>query len=178
MPQAENERAGTRAARRSSGESHKRPAVKTAAPARSSCKLDEFIPYKLAIVANRMSQSIDRLFETRLNIRMPEWRIMMALNACGGLMFSEVVHRTRMDKARVSRAQRRLVDLELVNSVNDPADGRKVILSLTPKGQKMCASVVPQVAERQAWYLAALDDHEHRQLHMILDKLMRRSQEI
>jgi DNA-binding MarR family transcriptional regulator len=45
--------------------------------------------------------------------------IMMALNACGGLMFSEVVHRTRMDKARVSRAQRRLVNLELVNSVND-----------------------------------------------------------
>ncbi len=37
--------------------------------------LDDFIPYKLSVVANRVSQSIGRLFETRFNLQVPEWRI-------------------------------------------------------------------------------------------------------
>ena len=81
-------------------------------------------------------------------------------------------------KAGAGTAQRRLVDLELINSINDPTDGRKVILSLTRKGEKMCAEILPEAAEREAWYLAALDDHEHHQLDIILDKLMKRSQEV
>jgi len=140
-------------------------------------RLEDFIPYKLAVVANRISQSIGRLFETQFNIQMPEWRIMMALYAYDDLVFNEVVERTSMDKARVSRGQRRLVDLGLLRSQRDPGDARKVILSLTAKGEKMCADILPLAAKREAWYLAALDHHEHQQLDLILDKLMTRSQE-
>ncbi len=154
----------------------KRPHVKRAALGPIG-KLEDFIPYKLSVVANRLSQSIGRLFEAQFNIQMPEWRILMALHAYDNLVFNEVVDRTSMDKARVSRAQRRLVDLSLVKSVNDPSDGRKVILSLTGKGERMCANILPEAAKREAWYLAALDDHEHSQLDIILDKLMKRSLE-
>jgi DNA-binding MarR family transcriptional regulator len=154
----------------------KRPTVKRTALGPIG-KLEDFIPYKLAVVANRVSQSIGRLFETQFNIQMPEWRILMTLYAYDVLVFNEVVARTSMDKARVSRAQRRLVDLELITSVNDPTDGRKVILALTSKGEKICADILPEAAKREAWYLAALDDQEHRQLDVILDKLMKRSQE-
>ncbi len=153
-----------------------RPHVKRAALGPIG-KLEDFIPYKLSVVANRLSQSIGRLFEAQFNIQMPEWRILMALYAYDHLVFNEVVERTSMDKARVSRAQRRLVDLSLVKSVNDPSDGRKVILSLTLKGERMCANILPEAAKREAWYLAALDDHEHSQLDIILDKLMKRSLE-
>jgi DNA-binding MarR family transcriptional regulator len=141
-------------------------------------KLEDFIPYKLAVVANRVSQSIGRLFETRFNIQVPEWRIMMALYAYGDLVFNEVVERTSMDKARVSRAQRRLVDLKIIESFGDVSDGRKVILSLTAAGAKICEEILPEAAKREAWFLEALDDHEHRQLDVILDKLMKRSLEL
>ena len=96
--------------------------------------LEEFIPYKLAVVANRISQSIGRLFDTRFNLQMPEWRILMALYAYGDMPFYEGVERTSMDKARVSRAQRRLVDLGLVSAAQDPDDRRSVIFSLSEKG--------------------------------------------
>ena len=168
--------AGPRAARKTLGAIRKRPAVKRATLGPIG-KLEDFIPYKLSVVANRLSQSIGRLFETQFNIQMPEWRIMMALYAYGDLLFNEVVDRTSMDKARVSRAQRRLVDLALIDSINDPADGRKVILSLTAQGEKMCAEILPEAAKREVWYLAALDHEEHHQLDVILDKLMKRSQE-
>ena len=113
-------------------------------------RLEDFIPYKLAVVANRVSQSIGHLFETQFNLQMPEWRILMALYAYKDLVFAELVERTSMDKARVSRATRRLVDLALI---------------------------LPEAAAKEAWYLAALDDVEHRQLDAILDKLMKRSLE-
>jgi len=141
-------------------------------------KLDDFIPYKLAVVANRVSQSIGKLFETRFNIQIPEWRIIMALYSYGDLVFHEVVDRTSMDKARVSRAQRRMVDLGMIRTYGHPADGRKVILSLTPAGRKICENILPEAAEREAWFLAVLDEHEHLQLDVILDKLMKRSLEL
>ncbi|MDB5998422.1 MAG: MarR family transcriptional regulator [Rhizobacter sp.] len=140
--------------------------------------LEDFIPYKLSVVANRVSQSIGKLFDARFNIQIPEWRIIMALYAYNDLVFNEVVDRTSMDKARVSRAQRRLVDLGLIATSGDPDDRRKVILSLTPKGTEMCENIFPEAAERAAWYLGALDEHEHRQLDVILDKLMKRSTEL
>ncbi|MGE5118419.1 MAG: MarR family winged helix-turn-helix transcriptional regulator [Betaproteobacteria bacterium] len=139
--------------------------------------LEDFIPYKLAVVANRVSQSIGHLFETQFNLQMPEWRILMALYAYKDLVFAELVERTSMDKARVSRANRRLVDLGLIDTVGDPKDGRRVILSLTPAGEKICAEILPEAAAKEAWFLAALDDEEHRQLDVILDKLMKRSLE-
>lgn len=141
-------------------------------------KLEDFIPYKLSVVANRVSQSIGRLFETRFNIQIPEWRIIMALYAYNDLVFNEVVDQTSMDKARVSRAQRRLVDLGLIETFGDPEDGRKVILALTPTGVEVCEKILPEAAKREAWFLSALDDHEHKQLDIILDKLMKRSQEL
>jgi DNA-binding MarR family transcriptional regulator len=162
--------------RKPAGGQAKRPTVKRATLGPIG-KLEDFIPYKLAVVANRVSQSVGVLFETRFNIQVPEWRILMVLYSYDNLVFNEVVEQTSMDKARVSRAQRRLVDLELITSVIDPSDGRKVILELTRKGEKMCGDILPQAAEREAWYLAALDPEEQRQLDVILDKLMRRSQD-
>ncbi len=140
--------------------------------------LEDFIPHKLSVVANRVSQSIGRLFETRYNIQIPEWRIMMVLYAYHDLVFTEVVERTSMDKARVSRATRRLADLALIETFSDQEDGRKLILSLTSTGEKLCEDILPEAAKREAWFLAALDDHEHQQLDIILDKLLKRSQQL
>jgi len=141
-------------------------------------RLEDFIPYKLSVVANRVSQSIGRLFDSRFGIQMPEWRIAMALYAYGDLPFNEVVGRTSMDKARVSRAQRRLVDLGLVRTRGVPGDARKVVLALAPAGVRICEEILPEAAQREAWFLAVLDEREHRQLDVILDKLMTRSQEL
>ncbi len=141
-------------------------------------RLEDFIPYKLAVVANRLSQSVGRLFEAEFDIQIPEWRILMALYAYGSLVFNEVVDRTSMDKARVSRAQKRLADVGLIATTTDPGDRRKLILALTAKGRRMCAEILPKAAEREHWFLQVLTHAEHRQLDVILDKLMRRSQEM
>lgn len=141
-------------------------------------RLEDFIPFKLAVVANRISQSIGHLFETRFNIQMPEWRILMALYAYGGMPFRDLVACTSMDKARVSRAQRRLADLRMIESEADPNDKRRLLLAISGMGARMCAEILPAVAAREAWFLEVLTDDEHHHFDAILDKLMARSQRV
>ncbi len=140
-------------------------------------RLEDFIPFKLAVVANRLSQSIGHIFDKEFDLQVPEWRILMALYAYGQQPFYEVVERTAMDKARVSRAQRRLADLKMIETAVDPSDGRKLLMTITPAGAHICTKVLPAAAEREAWYLEVLSDEEHQQLDLILDKLMQRSRE-
>lgn len=140
--------------------------------------LHEFIPYKLAVVANRLSQSIGSLFEKKYGIQIPEWRILMALHSCGPLAPNEVVEHTSMDKGRVSRAQRRLVELDLVIVRDDPRDGRRLVLFLTRKGAGMCAAIIPAARETEAWLLSVLPAGERQALDKALSRLLARSQEL
>ncbi|MEP0764849.1 MAG: MarR family winged helix-turn-helix transcriptional regulator [Pseudomonadota bacterium] len=151
------------------------PAPKTKPQAKLS--LEEFIPYKLAVVANRLSQSIGSLFEKKYGIQIPEWRILMALHSCGPLSPNEVVEHTSMDKARVSRAQRRLVELELIAVRDDPRDGRRLVLFLTRKGAGMCAAIIPAARETEAWFLSVLPLRERQALDKALSRLLARSRE-
>ncbi|MBV6475931.1 MAG: MarR family winged helix-turn-helix transcriptional regulator [Rhodocyclaceae bacterium] len=139
--------------------------------------LQEFIPYKLAVVANRLSQSIGSLFEEKYGIQIPEWRILMALHSCGPLAPNEVVEHTSMDKGRVSRAQRRLVELGLVSVSNDPRDGRRLVLFLTRKGAGMCAAIIPAARATEAWFLSVLPARERQVLDRALTRLLARSRE-
>lgn len=140
--------------------------------------LHEFIPYKLAVVANRLSQSIGSVFEERFGIQIPEWRILMALHAHGPTAPNEVVEQTSMDKARVSRAQRRLVELDLVAVSEDPRDRRRLVLFLTKKGTALCRSIIPEVRRMESWFLAVLDARERAALDGALSRLFERSQQL
>lgn len=140
--------------------------------------LHEFIPYKFAVVANRLSQSIGALFEDRFGIQIPEWRILMALHAHGPTAPNEVVEHTSMDKARVSRAQRRLVEQDLVAVSADPRDRRRLVLFLTRKGTAICRDIIPEVRRMEEWFLEVLDARERAALDRTLSRLFARSQEL
>ncbi len=147
-------------------------------PGAEKLSLQEFIPYKLAVVANRLSQSIGSLFEKKYGIQIPEWRILMALHSCGPLAPNEVVEHTSMDKGRVSRAQRRLVELDLIAASDDPRDGRRLVLFLTRRGAGMCAAIIPAARETESWFLSVLPERERQVLDRALSRLLARSREL
>lgn len=151
--------------------------LNASSPAAEKLSLQEFIPYKLAVAANRLSQSIGSLFERKYGIQIPEWRILMALHSCGPMAPNEVVEHTSMDKARVSRAQRRLVELDLVTPSADPRDGRRLVLFLTRKGAGMCDAIIPEARQTEAWFLSVLSESEREVLDTVLSRLLERSLE-
>lgn len=70
--------------------------------------LDDFIPYRLSVLSNRISRSVAALYAERFGLTIPEWRVMAVLGLeetrAGCVCANTVAERTEMDKVQVSRA--------------------------------------------------------------------------
>lgn len=140
---------------------------------RDRLELDRFLPYKLSVLSNRISDAIARQYSERFALSIPEWRVMAALGNTPWLSASEVAQRTAMDKVQVSRAVASLVETERVERMPDAEDGRIVRLALSRDGQAVYRQIVPLALELEETLLAALSPEERRALDTLLQKLSR-----
>jgi DNA-binding MarR family transcriptional regulator len=138
---------------------------------RSHLKLDEFLPYRLSLASNAVSQVIARAYEEHFGLKVHEWRVITVLAENEELTQQEIVGRTKMDKVTVSRAAQVLERRRLLRRVTNTEDGRSLRLSLTPEGQKLYARVVPAVLELEAEVLQGLGEREISELKNVLRRL-------
>jgi DNA-binding MarR family transcriptional regulator len=135
--------------------------------------LDRFVPYRLSVLTNRMSDAIARHYSKRFGLTIPEWRVMAVLGQTPGLSAREVAARTAMDKVRVSRAVANLMHRKRVARIGDAADGRITRLSLTRQGTAIYDEIVPLALHLEDVFLAALSPGERATLVTLMDKLAR-----
>jgi DNA-binding MarR family transcriptional regulator len=133
--------------------------------------LEEFVPFRLSVLANRMTRAVARVYMRRFNLSAPEWRTLAVLGRFGAMTANNVVERTAMDKVRVSRAVTRLLQLGHVTRRTDPADRRRAILELTPSGLHVYRQIVPRALAVEAELLAALNADERQALEAAITKL-------
>ncbi|WP_426688268.1 MarR family winged helix-turn-helix transcriptional regulator [Rhodanobacter ginsengiterrae] len=151
------------------------PAKRRPAPATAEhapLQLEHFLPYRLSILSNTISQAIADDYQRRYDISVTEWRVMAVLARFDGLSAREVAERTAMDKVAVSRALARLVASGRVDRATHDNDKRRSVLSLTEAGWAMHDEVAPMARARERDVLAKLDAEEQRWLTRILDKLL------
>jgi DNA-binding MarR family transcriptional regulator len=137
--------------------------------------LDRFLPYRLSVLSNRVSDAIARQYSDRFGLTIPEWRIMAVLGGTPDLSARELAERTAMDKVQVSRALDSLVRARRVARTADSEDGRIQRLALTPKGRAIYDEVVPLALRLEEAFLSALTPTERRQLDTLMAKLARQS---
>ena len=133
--------------------------------------LDRFLPYRLSVLSNRVSDAIAREYSDRFGLSIPEWRIMAVLGGTPDLSAREVAERTAMDKVQVSRAVESLVRARRVARTADAADGRIQRLALTAKGRAIYDEVVPLALHMEEMFLSALTTAERAQLDGLMKKL-------
>jgi DNA-binding MarR family transcriptional regulator len=151
------------------------PVKRKSAPASAEhapLQLEHFLPYRLSILSNTISQAIADDYQRRYDISVTEWRVMAVLARFEGLSAREVAERTAMDKVAVSRALARLVEAGRVDRATHDNDKRRSVLSLTEAGWAMHDEVAPMARAREREVLARLDAEEQRWLTRILDRLM------
>lgn len=136
-------------------------------------ELENFLPYRLSILSNRVSQAIAREYQERFHLSMTEWRVMAVLARFNGegLSAREVAERTAMDKVAVSRALARLTSAGRVSRATHNGDKRRSVLRLTAKGWKIHDTVAPLARRHERELLARLTAEEQRVLGRVLDKL-------
>ena len=133
--------------------------------------LDRFLPYRLSVLSNRLSQAIARRYQDRFGLSVTEWRVMAVLGLEPGLSATEVAERTAMDKVAVSRAVNALLGAGRLERQFDGTDRRRSILRLSDDGQAIYDAVVPMALDYERALLADLDETERAQLERLLLKL-------
>ncbi len=140
--------------------------------AHAPLELEHFLPYRLSILSNTVSQAIAREYQQRFDLSMTEWRVMAVLARFDAVSAREVADRTAMDKVAVSRALSRLVEAGRVSRGTHDDDKRRSVLSLTEDGWSIHDTVAPLARQHERDVLALLDDGERAALRRILDKLL------
>jgi len=134
-------------------------------------RLEDFLPYRLAVTSARVSNALSRRYGERFGIGIPEWRVLANLGQKPDLTANEVVERSAMDKVTVSRAVAALLRKGLIVRRRDSDDRRKSRLRLSGRGVAVYAEIVPLALGFERELLARLTTEERASLASLLNRL-------
>ena len=134
-------------------------------------ELEKFLPYRLSVLAQLVSESLHDLYATPFGLSVTHWRVMAALGRFAPLTASEVGQRIVMDKVAVSRAVAGLMKRELIERATDLSDRRRASLRLSARGRAMHAQIVPLALNYEAELYLALSPEERETLNGLCDRL-------
>ncbi len=133
--------------------------------------LAQFLPYRLSVLATRVSADFAAVYAERFNLSVPEWRVLAHLIQGGDVSVREIHVRVNMDKSKVSRAAQRLELRGLISKAEHPRDKRPVSLSLTDAGQALMAEIEPLALGFEAELLSRLTPSDREALVRAIDVL-------
>lgn len=152
---------------------NKHPAETRAEPAREDgvLLLEEFLPYRLLLLAEQVSRSFSQIYAAQFGIGIPEWRVVAAIGQRHQLTAKEIGEHSTMHKTKVSRAVAALEKRGFVKRTPNPEDLRESFLELTEEGAQMYAKLVPQALDFSSTLLNALDPGQKQALEDIMSRL-------
>ncbi len=140
--------------------------------------LVRFLPYRLSILANRVSAIIADTYRDKFALSTTEWRIMAVLGECPRSSADVVSQKTQIEKSILSRAISKLLHRNLIEREFDAEDRRRSILTLTELGQSVYDEIVPISYEYEQRILKCFNTDERRQFSELLDRLYQHAEEI
>src|SRR5215475_11551402 len=132
--------------------------------------LEDFLPYRLSILSNRVSRAIAARYAKTFDLTIPEWPIIAVLGRRPGLTAKDVAEATEMDKVAVSRAVAKLVAAKRVSAEVHDEDGRAQYLTLTSHGEALHARIAPMALESEQRLLTSLSGTERAQFDALIDR--------
>lgn len=133
--------------------------------------LEEFLPYRLSVLANRLSRTFARRYQDEFGISIAEWRVIAVLGGFAPLSSNEIGDKTEMDKAKVSRAVAALLKAGLIAREGHPTDQRLIQLTLSRQGRRIYEAIVPRARALETELTRGLSRQDMARIHALLDQL-------
>jgi DNA-binding MarR family transcriptional regulator len=144
----------------------------------AALKLEEFLPYRLNVCANLVSNSLSAIYADRYKIGVPEWRVLVTLGQFGLMTAKAIGLHSHMHKTKVSRAVAMLERRKFVARRANRDDLREAFLSLTPAGRDIYSDLAPSALEFAQKLMETIDPADRAALGRALAKLTERSAQI
>jgi DNA-binding MarR family transcriptional regulator len=138
-------------------------------------KLEQFLPYRLNVVASLVSQALSRIYAERYGIGVPEWRVLVTLGQFGMMTGKAIGSHSHMHKTKVSRAVAMLEERKLITRRANRADLREAFLALTPAGRTMYDDLAPVALDFADRLASAVDPADRAAFERSVDRLIERS---
>ncbi|WP_422020056.1 MarR family winged helix-turn-helix transcriptional regulator [Roseibium sp.] len=133
--------------------------------------LSAFLPYRLAVLSERVSRRLAIEYERMHDLSVAEWRVLVHLLRCQEVSVREIHNCVNLDKPRVSRAVSRLEAAGLVAKMQDGNDARLVAISLTDQGRAALDDILPEAMAVEKQLVNSLTSEEFELLCTIMEKL-------
>jgi DNA-binding MarR family transcriptional regulator len=138
-------------------------------------KLEEFLPYRLNVLASLTSQALSRIYADRYGIGVPEWRVLVTLGQYGMMTGKQIGAHSHMHKTKVSRAVAVLEKRKLLARKTNRADLREAFLSLTPAGSAIYQELAPIALDFARRLGEVVDPSDRAAFDRAVDRLTERS---
>jgi DNA-binding MarR family transcriptional regulator len=133
--------------------------------------LSDFMPYRLAVLAERVSRRLSEEYGRSHGLTVAEWRVLVHLKDAGQVSIRDIQGCVNLEKPRVSRAVSRLERAGLVRKEAARGDGRLVSIALTGDGEAALAEILPAALEVERSVLAGLRPEEIEAFTAVMDKI-------
>ncbi|HEU5276465.1 MAG TPA: MarR family winged helix-turn-helix transcriptional regulator [Xanthobacteraceae bacterium] len=145
------------------------------APDEAPLKLEDFLPYRLNVLASLVSQALSRIYVERYSLGVPEWRVLVTLGEFGVMTGKAIGAHSQMHKTKVSRAVAELEKRKLVGRRANRADLRESFLSLTAAGRTIYEELAPGALEFARRLAEVVDPMDRDAFERAVQRLTERS---
>ncbi len=143
----------------------------SAKPRNSELDLENRLAYRFSNIAAFSYRSIAGMLSERYGMTVAGWRAFSVIGAYQPISSGGVASRCSMDPDKVTRAVDRLAAKGFVARSVDPADRRRVMLTLTPRGRRAHDEIDEVRRRMDAEFLGAIPESERKALFATLDRL-------
>ena len=138
-------------------------------------KLEQFLPYRLNVLASVVSLALSRIYAERYNIGVPEWRVLVTLGQYGTMTGKQVGAHSHMHTTKVSRAVALLETRKMIARRVNRADMRESFLSLTAAGREIYQDLAPIALNFAQRLSEAIEPADRAAFERAIDRLTERS---
>ncbi|MEX1249902.1 MAG: MarR family winged helix-turn-helix transcriptional regulator [Hyphomonas sp.] len=140
-------------------------------PAAATLCLSTFLPFRLSVLSNAISQRIAELYDREFGLSIWQWRVMAVTADTPAISATEIGQRTQMDKVAVSRAVAGLMEVSYLERRASTEDARRSLLFLTQAGREVYELIVPLALAEEERLVATLNAKEQSELARLMQKL-------
>jgi len=142
-------------------------------PARDVIRLDQFLPYKLAKLSDRLLVKNNGLDAGGHHLTVQEWKALALIADRQPITPAEIRRRSTQDKSTISWAIKRLTRCGIRIKTSAKDDARTFQVSLSASGWAYYRLIVPKARALERDLFKAFTRAELQQFRRLVDKLSR-----
>ena len=133
--------------------------------------LEDFLPYRLNVLASLTSNALAQIYAERFGLSIPAWRVIVTLGQYEYRTARDIAAHGVMHKSTISRAVAALEQRGLIARKPNQDDRREELLELTKEGWEIYEALAPEALAFEDRFVSVLTEEEQKVLASLIDRL-------